>query len=245
MQTRLGPSTGVVALLLFAALVVALVVWTSIRPGRNANGAAFEQLGAAAAAAGLSAPAGDQAVLAADGNGSQTDQAVVADQPAAVTAGGAANSAQLPLPDRLVVRSYDPEGDGVENDDLLALALADQNPATNWMTVCYADRYAGKAGVGLVADLPAHGGGQLRFDVGTAPFTIDVFHVTDGVVPPTIEGWGNSDRRLHDTATGSHVVDVPGGATNVLLLFREIGTDPGCSQFTYRGQLGELAFTPR
>lgn len=60
MQTRLGPSTGVVALLLFAALVVALVVWTSIRPGRNAGAAPAGQLRPAAATAGPASQSADR-----------------------------------------------------------------------------------------------------------------------------------------------------------------------------------------
>lgn len=240
MQTRLGPSTGVIALLLFAALVLALVVWTSVRPDRNPDGAAFEREGVVATAAPAGAgPAGDGAPA---GSSTQADASGVGAPAATPSDTAAVSPIAIAAPAALAVHSYDPEGDGVENDELLGLALADQNPSTNWMTVCYADRYAGKLGVGLVADLPSYAGGELRFDVGTAPYTIDVFHVVDGVIPPTIDAWGARDVRLHDTAPGSQRVDIPPGATNVLLLFRELGADPGCSQFTYRGRLGELAF---
>lgn len=257
MQTRLGPSTGVIALLLFAALVLALVVWTSIRPDRNPNGAAFEQNGGVAAAGQVADQSGTQTGQQTDQTAGEADEVVAGQldgestaqlaggggQPAPASQTPAAAPAAFTAPAALAVRSYDPEGDGVENDDLLGMALADHNPSTNWMTVCYADRYAGKLGVGLAVDLPAHQGGLLSFDVGTAPYTIDVFHVTDGVVPATIDGWGASDVRLHDTTPGSQRLTIAAGATHVLLLFREIGTDSGCSQFTYRGQLGELAFT--
>ena len=50
-------------------------------------------------------------------------------------------------------------------------ALADGNPATNWQTECYGDRYFGKEGVGLVVDLaaPAAGTLTLRRHHGTVP----------------------------------------------------------------------------
>lgn len=220
MQTRLGPSTGVIALLIFAALVLALVVWASIR---DDNGNDLGALAASTTVAATTPPATGAALAA---------------EPADATAAAAA-------PDELSLRSFDPEGDGVENDEQLPLALADGDPATHWSTVCYANRYAGKSGVGLVATLPANpNGGRLTFAVGTGPSTIDVFARTDATVPDDIAGWGDSVDQFHSATPAAGEIAVPSGTTHLLLLFREIGDDPGCTRFTYRGQLGELTFTP-
>ena len=67
------------------------------------------------------------------------------------------------------IAAYDPQGDGEENDELAAAAAGDDDPATNWRTLCYASRYMGKEGVGLALSLTRAGTGTLTFDVGNAP----------------------------------------------------------------------------
>ncbi len=71
--------------------------------------------------------------------------------------------------------AYDPDGDDEENNDLANAALADGSSATNWRTVCYArSLMSGKAGVGLALTLAAPATGTLSFEVGNAPFQVEV-----------------------------------------------------------------------
>jgi len=141
--------------------------------------------------------------------------------------------------------AYDPEGDGDENDDLAAAAGADGNPDTAWQTVCYSSQFMSpKKGVGLVATLDGSVSGALSFEVLAAPYQIDVFATPSAEVPAAIADWGDP---LTPTTFGEQPgvlrVDVAAPARHVLVLFREVGPGPGCSDANpYRGVLGEVAF---
>jgi eukaryotic-like serine/threonine-protein kinase len=85
--------------------------------------------------------------------------------------GGPGSGTAVPL---RAVASYDPDGDGVERDDLVPLAT-DGNPGTYWSTEGYDDFAATKPGVGLVLDAGADGnveGLVVRSD--TPGFTAEV-----------------------------------------------------------------------
>src|SRR5262245_102654 len=142
LQSRTAPSLIVVCGLLLVALVVALVLWTTIGPSGDGQG------GPTTVPA-TSAPAAARPLVIAG------------------------------------ITPYDPGGDGEENDDLVGAALADGDAATNWRTLCYADRFMGKEGVGLAVSLSRPGAGTLSFDVGNAPYTIDVFASSTRNLPPT------------------------------------------------------------
>ena len=109
------------------------------------------------------------------------------------------------------VAAYDPEGNGEENDDLAMAALADGDPATVWRTVCYARSLMGdKPGVGLALTFAAPAAGTLSFDVGTAPFQVEVFASAADAVPPGFAEWGAAvaDKVFSDQA-GTVRVGVP------------------------------------
>jgi eukaryotic-like serine/threonine-protein kinase len=140
--------------------------------------------------------------------------------------------------------AYDPAGDSEENDDLVASAAADDDPASNWRTLCYADRFMGKPGVGLAVSLSRPGTGTLSFDVGNAPYTIDVFASAARAMPATIDDWGEQiGERAFSEQPGTVEVSTPATARHLLILFREIGPDGGCTSANpYRGTIGNVAF---
>jgi hypothetical protein len=143
------------------------------------------------------------------------------------------------------LQAYDPGGDRHENDDLAAAALADGNPATNWQTECYGDRYFGKEGVGLVVDLAAPAAGTLSFDVTTAPFQLFAYATDDAVVPADIDGWGQPiESKFVGEQPSTVVVTVGTPARHVLIWFVEGGISPTCStEHPHRAVVGEVTFT--
>jgi eukaryotic-like serine/threonine-protein kinase len=220
MQTRFAPSFVVVCLLLAIGLVVALVLWATIRPDDS------EPPPVSTIAAGAVTPAGVAATT------------TVA---AAPPVGGAA--VQI-----AAIASFDPGvdgGNGEEHDDQLANVRADGDPATNWTTECYSDEYMGKAGVGVVATLGAPSAGTVSFEVGSAPYIVDVFATASEQIPAEISAWGERLRRFNGTAAAHHEVAVTTPARHVLVLFLQAGSGGSCSgSHPYQGVLGELAFTP-
>ena len=180
MQTRFAPSFVVVCLLLAIGIVVSLVLWATIRPDDP------EPPTSTVAAAEAGAAASDD-----DGRGRRP--------------GGGGGPIQI-----AALASYDPPvdgGNGEENDDLVDDAAADGDPATNWTTECYTDEYMGKAGVGVVMTLSAPASGTISFDVGSAPYVVDVFATARRADPApdrSVGGTGGASRR--------HVPRPPRGA---------------------------------
>ena len=137
--------------------------------------------------------------------------------------------------------SYDPDGDGNENDDLLSL-LVDNDPATSWHTVCYSDRYlGGKQGVGVVLDLGANHTATVSASISSAPYQLKVYTAPDGNIPATFNAWGQPLQSFHDEQPGDIAVAVSAPARFVLLSFVELGTGNNCSANPYRGSIREVA----
>jgi eukaryotic-like serine/threonine-protein kinase len=205
LQSRTAPALIVVCGLLLIALVVALVLWTTIGPAADGHG-----------------------------QGAPTTAATATRRP--TSSAGPVEIAGI--------AAYDPAGDGEENDDLVAAAAADEDPATNWRTLCYADRYMGKEGVGLAVSLSRPGTGSLSFDVGNAPYTIDVFASSARAVPATVADWGEQiGDRAFSEQPGTVQVSISSAVRHLLILFREIGPDTGCTSANpYRGTLGNIRF---
>jgi serine/threonine protein kinase len=217
MQTRFAPSFVVVCLLLAIGLVVALVLWATIRPDDAETPTAT--------------------VVATNASGVTSTTVIAAPPPAGAPVQIAAFA------------SYDPGvdgGNGEERDNLLDQVGVDGNPATNWTTECYSDKFMGKAGVGVVATLSAPSPGTLTFAVGSTPYVVDVFATEAEAIPPRISDWGEALKRLvGEQAPANHQVTVPVAARHVLVLFLQAGNAPACSGgHPYQGVLGELAFTP-
>ncbi|CAN5781396.1 hypothetical protein BH24ACT5_BH24ACT5_16100 [soil metagenome] len=225
MQTRFTPSLVVICLLLAVGLIVALLLWVTNRPDDPTSGATTAAAAPVASAA-----------LAAD------------------VASPAAPVPEVTVPDVLGVveiaalTAYDPAGpdggNGEENDDQTPLAAVDGDPATNWSTLCYSNKYLGKAGTGMVVALSATAAGMVSFDVTTAPFTVDVFAADTDTIPAQIDDWGPQvGQRVFSEAPGRFEVAVDAPARYVLVLFRQIGVATDCSaDRPYRGTLGDIAF---
>jgi len=143
------------------------------------------------------------------------------------------------------VTSFDPRGDGSENEELAQQALADGNPETNWITQCYSDQYMGKDGVGLVVTLPTAVAGTLTFDVGHAPYQVDVYATSDDPHPMSFDGWGERLSHEVDSAPGTAEVVIPSAVKYVLIRVMEPGSHSGgCNPETpHQGMIGEVAFS--
>jgi serine/threonine-protein kinase len=140
--------------------------------------------------------------------------------------------------------AYDPDGDGTENDELAADALADGDPSTAWSTVCYSSQYLGaKRGVGLLLTLDGPAQQAVSVDVLNAPYQLRFFASDAERPPPSIDGWGaelgTSNYGTEPATVVSEVPDRP--VRHVLVLLSELGPDTGCTAANpYRGSLGEI-----
>jgi serine/threonine-protein kinase len=146
------------------------------------------------------------------------------------------------------ITSFDPVssgGNGQENEDAVRNALADGDPATNWTTECYSNQYMGKNGAGLVITLPTAVAGTLRFDVGHAPYQVDVFVTADDAIPASVAAWGQRIAHSVDARPGHVEVPVQTPAKHALILVLEPGlAATACGQDKpHQGMIGEIAFT--
>ncbi|MFV0309282.1 MAG: protein kinase domain-containing protein [Desertimonas sp.] len=170
---------------------------------------------------------------------------------------GTATSATTPDPGTAVaapavaaiatVDAYDPNSaDGLENNEQ-APGLA---TGGSWATSCYANRYLGKPGVGVVMTMTQPTTGTVSFHVAGEPFQIDVFATADEAIPGEIDAdaWGeavNGASPIYREQPATLEVPIPTAARHVLILFREIGADAGCSgRNPFRSTLSALTFTP-
>lgn len=142
------------------------------------------------------------------------------------------------------LRSYDPNGDdGVENEQMIP-ALTDNNPATTWSTLCYADKFFGsKGGVGIVVNLSGMGVGQLSANFASAPYSAEVYSYAGDDVPTTFEGWGVRVADAYGTIPGIANFNVKTPGKHLLLVLREISQSVTCSNSNpYKGVLSGVTF---
>jgi len=143
------------------------------------------------------------------------------------------------------IKSYDPDGqDKVENEAMLP-ALLDNNPASEWTTVCYGNQFFGsKAGVGVVATLSGIGLGDLVANFANGPYSADVFVTTAETVPATVDAWGLRVATAYSKDPGIATFEINAPARHVLLLLREVGRSNSCSNANpYKGRISDLSFT--
>ena len=142
------------------------------------------------------------------------------------------------------VRTFDPEGDSVENEELVA-NLTDGSATTTWSTVCYVNRsFGSKQGVGLVLALSELGIGTVKTTFAAAPYDLDVYTV-DGPAPSSLEGWGFAQSNVAGADTGAIDIPITTPATHILLFFKEVGQHPSCSNNNpYKGEVAEVEFYP-
>jgi len=140
------------------------------------------------------------------------------------------------------VRTFDPDGDQVERDDVVGNAF-DNDLSTAWTTVCYSSKFlGGKQGVGLVADFGTNGTGTFTIALGSAPYQVKVFATPDGSVPTSFSGWGTPVKSFDGLEATTLSVELTIPTRYVLVSFNELGSDPACTDNPYRGVIKELTF---
>jgi len=176
--------------------------------------------------------------------GTSTDSGPTVTTGAAIDTALPNGSTGTPIPAaQLQVRTFDPDGDGVENDDLVALAH-DGNLSSAWTTVCYDSQYlGGKRGTGLMLDLVTARSGVFSVAVGSAPYQVAVYGMPDGAIPATFDQWGSAVEKFDGREPTTLSVTFASPVRYVLVTFNELAPDGGCSSNRYRGAIYELGFT--
>jgi serine/threonine protein kinase len=218
------PSFIVLAVLLLVSLVVGALLFASL------------QFGAGETVTSTTLFPGDSA--AAPEEDASQDASVDVEQLGPVVLG----PAQI-----ATITAYDPDGDGVENDDDATLSGADDDASTFWRTVCYESQYMGaKRGVGLVVSFDEPTQQELSVAILSAPYQVQFFATDTDVVPPTLDGWGTP---LGETTFAGNPSTVTSGvpaapAQHMLIMLNELGPDDSCTGSNpYRGRLGEIELT--
>ena len=163
---------------------------------------------------------------------------------AAETTGAPAGDVPAPVVAGITsVRTFDPDGDQEERDDLTPLAI-DHDLSTSWATVCYSSKYlGGKQGVGLVADLGSAVTGTFTVAIGSAPYQLKVFAAPDGTAPTSFEAWGAAVESFNGQEPTTVSVELTTPSRYVLVSFNELADDSNCSKNPYRGLIQEVSFT--
>ena len=141
--------------------------------------------------------------------------------------------------------SYDPNGDdGQENENMIP-ALTDNNPATTWTTVCYGDKFFGsKGGVGIAMTLSGLGVGKVSATFANGPWSAEIYSFAGDAMPQDFDAWGLRVADGYGETGGAATFDVRTPGRYMLLVLREIGPNPTCSNANpYKGALSELTFT--
>ena len=242
MQQQWGPSTWFVGILILIAVVVAIIVWLNATFGgtnSTTDTTVLPNVAGTVASVTDAAPTDGDAVGDADAAADGEAADAVGADPAADPGADSGEPAQI----RSIV-AFDPEGDDrSENDQLAPDALADEDPSTEWHTVCYSGEYInGKRGVGLIVSLDAPTDSPLRVEVTNGPYQVQFFASANETPPSTIDGWGSSFDRSNDTEGAMLVTEAPpAGTRHMLVLLNQIGPNAGCSDANpYRTGLAEI-----
>ena len=245
MGHRYGPSMTIVGGLIAIAVVLAIVLLLALQIGGGDSTAPTTVLpagGADATADGIDAadePAAaddiDEPVGDTDGLTTESAEPAEANVPAAIAA----------------ITTFDPDGDGSENDELLASARADDDPTTNWVTSCYSGEWMGaKRGVGLVVSFDQPTTSGLSVEVGHAPYTLEFLASDAETIPTSFAQWGArlGEYRVGAAGAAPSTETLPAPATpvrHVLVLVNQVAPADGCSDDNpYRGALGEITLLP-
>ena len=144
-------------------------------------------------------------------------------------------------PTSLSVRTFDPDGDDVERDELAGL-VTDNDLTTAWKTVCYSDRFlGGKQGVGLIVDLGSDRSGTFTIAIGSAPYQLKVFASGDSDAPNSFAGWGDALGSFDGQEPAAVAVELVAPARYVLVSFNELASDEGCTNNPFRGVINEIS----
>jgi len=141
------------------------------------------------------------------------------------------------------VRTFDPDGDGNERDDLVSMAT-DGQLETAWTTVCYSSKFlGGKQGVGLVADLGTARTGTFTVTLGSGPYQLKLYGTANSETPTSFSGWGQPVGSFNGLEPATVSVTLTEPTRFVLVSFNELAPDPACTDNPYRGAINEFTFT--
>lgn len=228
------PSLTVIGGLLMLAAIVAIALVMSAQFGTDDDGAnpPGNIVPDASISAGVDIAAAQDGELAVGGANPAPEV-----PPAAATPTGPASIAGI--------ATFDPDGDGEENDDEAILAISDGVASTNWRTVCYGDEYmGGKTGVGLVVTLDQPAQQALTVDVINGPYIVGFYTSSAENAPGELNGWdGQLGAQRFATEGEVLLTDVPAAPVrHVLVMLKQLGADASCSSSNpFRGLLGEIA----
>jgi serine/threonine-protein kinase len=217
MQQRWTPSLVIMGVLLLLALIVGLVLWSSIGAGGSTDDTQPPR------------PATDT---------SPNDVAEVAgpdgsDEALATPTGSSGIAA---------ISSFDPDGSDAEENEAEAARAIDGDPDTAWNTVCYESAYfGGKRGIGLVVGFTTPTTGVLDVDVASGPWIVHVYG-TDGAAPADLEAWGDPIAQDFGNAPETMSVDLGSRAVqHVLVLMKQGAESDACSEANpNRGSIAEI-----
>jgi len=240
------PSLAIIGGLVGLAVLLVVVIFLVVNFGSEGDGSAPDSVlpsndAADSDVSGTSTEEGAGTDPATDTNAAATPE------PADTTTDTATDATEsaIALTDVSIVavQAFDPDGDGVEENDLITNAL-DNDPNTAWRTSCYSNEWMGaKRGVGLVVSFDAPGTMALVAEVTSAPNLVE-FYATDAEgVPTTFEAWGaplaSASASLDPTTVTSPMPSSP--VRHMMVVLQQLGPDGGCSDSNpYRGAITDL-----
>jgi hypothetical protein len=208
------PAFTVVAVLLVAALIIGILLWSSLEFGA-ADPAADAPIDAAAAPA---------------------DTTPVAEVPAGAPAAGTAIAT-------ITAYDPDGDGVENDADAVLAGADGNSATSWGTVCYS-SKYLGGKGGVGLVVSFDGPMQQAVKVDLLTAPYQVAFFATDSETIPATIAEWGpelGPTQFANDTGTVTSPVP-PAAARHVLIMLKELGVDGTCTDANpFRGRLGEIA----
>jgi len=236
------PSLAVVGGLVGLAALLIVAIFLVVNYGSDGDGSAPDSVLPSTDASDAST-SDDIAEEQAASDSSTEAAATDGPQPAVTTADTAAESIAPAEVSIIAVQAFDPDGDGVEENDTITNVL-DDDPTTAWRTSCYSNEWMGaKRGVGLVVSFDAPGTRALVAEVASAPNLVE-FYATDAEsVPSTFEAWGaplGPATADLDPATVTST-QPPTAARHMLVVLQQLGPDSGCSDSNpFRGSITDL-----
>jgi len=137
------------------------------------------------------------------------------------------------------VTTFDPEGDGTENDGDVRWTT-DGDRGTSWSTLCYkSPTFGSKSGVGLIVQLAEPNYARVDVDFAGSTWRADMYGANE--VGSDVSSWGEPIARGSSDA-GSTLTGITSSPVQYVMVYlREAPRDPGCSDTNpYRSGIAEI-----
>lgn len=141
------------------------------------------------------------------------------------------------------VTTFDPEGDGTENDGDVRWTT-DGDRGTVWSTLCYkSDTFGSKSGVGLIVQLNEPNLARVDVDITNGTWRADMY--ASNTLSDSVSAWGEPIAR-GSSEDGPTLIGVTASPVQYVMIFlRQVDRDPGCSDANpYRGNVAEIRVSP-